>query len=139
MRLLHIDSLEFTEFSEANRPRYVAASHRWNANPETTFQDFDNRRNTSSDGHKKVAAFARYIRETVPMVKWQWIDTCCISKHSAAELSEAVNLMFEWYRGAELRIAYLADVEVARDKSSLKHSEWFKRGWRENRVRNASF
>jgi hypothetical protein len=129
MRLLHVESLEFSEFSEANRPSYVAASHRWDANSEATFQDFKNRQKTTNDGCKKVEAFARYVRENVSSIKWLWIDTCCINKESAAELSEAVNLMFEWYRSAELCIAYLADVEVAEDKSSLANSVWFNRGW----------
>jgi hypothetical protein len=29
-----------------------------------------------------------------------WIDTCCINKDSSAELSEAINSMFRWYRKA---------------------------------------
>ena len=27
---------------------------------------------------------------------WAWIDTCCIDKTSSAELSEAINAMFNW-------------------------------------------
>ena len=65
----------------------------------------------------------------MPSVKWLWIDTCCINKDSAAELSEAINLMFKWYRNAELCLAYLADVEIVEDKSGFKQSEWFQRGW----------
>ena len=36
--------------------------------------------------------------------------------------------MFEWYRGAQLCLAYLANVLTGGDESGLKKSEWFKRG-----------
>jgi hypothetical protein len=35
---------------------------------------------------------------------------CCTDKSSSAELSEAINSMFEWYRGAQVCYAYLEDV-----------------------------
>lgn len=28
---------------------------------------------------------------------WVWIDTCCIDKSSAAEISEAINSMYGWF------------------------------------------
>ena len=37
-----------------------------------------------------------------------WIDSCCIDKTSSSELSEAINSMFNWYRGAEVCYAYLS-------------------------------
>ena len=130
MRLLNVDSLEFAEYHrDDERPRYVIASHRWVGYSEATFKDIQERINVESDGYKKVNAFAQYVREKVPLVKWMWIDTCCINKDSAAELSEAINLMFKWYRDAELCVAYLADVKVADDRGSFEKSEWFQRGW----------
>lgn len=130
MRLLHIERLDFAEFRrDDERPRYVIASHRWHEESEVTFQDVQNRRNVDKAGYKKIEAFAKYIRDHVPAVEWLWIDTCYIDKTSAAELSEAVNLMFEWYRSAELCIAYLVDIEAVDDKSGFVRSEWFRRGW----------
>jgi hypothetical protein len=129
MRLLHTHSLDLEEFQGDDTPPYVAASHRWLRNSEATFQDVRDRRNTNSAGYHKVKAFARYIRHNIPHVKWLWIDTCCINKDSAAELSEAINSMFEWYRNAEFCLAYLADVDTIASRSSLEKSEWFKRGW----------
>ncbi|RDX41419.1 hypothetical protein OH76DRAFT_1489509 [Lentinus brumalis] len=46
------------------------------------------------------------IRETCRIAhahghNWVWINTCCIDKSSSAELSEAINSMFEWYPKAE--------------------------------------
>lgn len=128
MRLLNTESLELQEFLDDSVPPYVAASHRW-LSDEVTFQDVRDRRNTNSGGYHKVKAFTRYVRDNVPHIKWLWIDTCCINKESAAELSEAINSMFEWYRNTELCIAYLADVETTANRVSLEKSEWFKRGW----------
>nr|POE79016.1 vegetative incompatibility protein het-e-1 [Quercus suber] len=129
MRLLHIGRLEFTKFHDDKRPPYVIASHRWRGDSEVTFQDVLKRRNTDKDGYRKIEAFAKYVRNHIPLIEWLWIDTCCINKDSAAELSEAINLMFEWYRNAEICLAYLADVETIDDKDEFEHSEWFKRGW----------
>ncbi|KAF2720019.1 hypothetical protein K431DRAFT_321340 [Polychaeton citri CBS 116435] len=129
MRLLNIKSLEFAEFGDDNRPAYVIASHRWLSDSEATFQDVRDRRNTDSQGYQKVGAYANYIRNSMYPVEWLWIDTCCIDKDSAAELSEAINSMFEWYHSAELCLAYLTDVNAVGDRSSFKKSEWFKRGW----------
>jgi hypothetical protein len=113
MRLL-VDSLEFAEFLGENKS-YVAASHRWLQGGEATFQDVRDRHNTDSQGYQKVEAFAGYIQKTIPYIKWLWIDTCCINRDSATELSEAINSIFKWYRDAELCLAYLADVETAKD------------------------
>ncbi|KAK3613143.1 hypothetical protein LTR22_028287 [Elasticomyces elasticus] len=113
MRLLRVESLDFAEFRDDNRPPYI----------------FEIGRNTNGQGYQKVEAFAKYIRRNLQPVSWLWIDTCCINRDSAAELSEAVNSMFEWYRHAQLCLAYLADVETADDKDSFEKSEWFKRGW----------
>lgn len=130
MRLLNIESLEFKEFhDDTKRPPYVAASHRWLIEGEATFQDVRDGHNTSGEGYRKVKAFAEYIKSSISYVEWLWIDTCCINKDSAAELSEAINSMFEWYHNAELCLAYLADVKTGEGMSSFEKSVWFERGW----------
>lgn len=61
-----------------------------------------------------------------------WIDTCCIDKKSSAELTEAINSMFNWYRKAAECYAYLPDVHSERTETAmaeLRRSEWFRRGW----------
>jgi hypothetical protein len=60
-----------------------------------------------------------------------WIDTCCINKDSSAELSEAINSMFQWYRDAKVCLAYLEDVivDTARENGQLSKARWFTRGW----------
>ncbi|KAI0772436.1 hypothetical protein BD413DRAFT_545420 [Trametes elegans] len=68
-------------------------------------------------------------------MEWIWIDTCCIDKASSAELSEAINSMFAWYRDAQVCIVYLADVPTLGDPdprapdSPFRRSRWFTRGW----------
>ena len=78
-----------------------------------------------------------------------WIDTCCIDKTSSAELSEAVNSMYQWYKDSAICYAYLSDVLIdpeapnsthqprqpfytedgMRYSSSPSFSRWFSRGW----------
>ncbi|KAM7218546.1 hypothetical protein V8F06_006150 [Rhypophila decipiens] len=70
-------------------------------------------------------------------VDYVWIDTCCINKESSAELSEAINSMYMWYKNARLCLTYLSDVNVAENdlasaspgQSSFSRSRWFSRGW----------
>ncbi|OQN95615.1 hypothetical protein B0A48_18692 [Cryoendolithus antarcticus] len=130
MRLLNVENLTFAEFQDdKKRPSYVIASHRWLKDGEATFQDVRDFRNVNGEGYQKVKAFAEYIKSNIPHVEWLWMDTCCINKESAAELSEAINTMFEWYHNAELCLAYLADVKTGDGISSFEQSVWFERGW----------
>ncbi|KAK3364641.1 hypothetical protein B0T25DRAFT_599039 [Lasiosphaeria hispida] len=58
---------------------------------------------------------------------------CCIDKASSAELSEAINSMFTWYKSAAVCIAYLSDLprEPFYDVGkTLRQCRWFKRGWK---------
>ena len=56
-------------------------------------------------------------------------DSCCINKESSAELSEAVNSMYNWYREAKTCYAYLRDTHRIDGIAGLKTSVWFGRGW----------
>jgi hypothetical protein len=61
-----------------------------------------------------------------------WSDKNCIDKTSSAELSEAINSMYHWYRKADVCFAYLEDVPSAGTEfplSSMANSRWFSRGW----------
>src|SRR5690349_5495314 len=113
MRLLNTLTLELTEFQDDDRPPYAILSHRWGAQeislqqlsaPQTPTQTtiFD------MDGYRKIVSFCDLAaREGF---KYGWVDTCCIDKTSSAELSEAINSMFQWYRDAKVCYAYLSDV-----------------------------
>ena len=62
-----------------------------------------------------------------------WVDSCCIDKTSSAELSEAINSMFEWYSRAGICYVYLADVDdddaVTDLDSQFRRARWHTRGW----------
>jgi hypothetical protein len=64
-----------------------------------------------------------------------WIDICCIDQTSSAELSEAINSMYKWYRDAVVCYAIFSDVSPASEEdpvvedSSFCRSRWFTRGW----------
>jgi len=73
-------------------------------------------------------------------LQYFWVDTCCIDKSDSAELSEAINSMFRWYRNAAKCYVYLSDVSITKRKASnqfskftwesaLPASRWFTRGW----------
>jgi hypothetical protein len=61
------------------------------------------------------------------------VNTFCIEKSSLAELLEALNSMFTWYRDAAVCYVYLSDVRGDGDLSSkmkeFPNSVWFPRGW----------
>lgn len=126
MRLLNVQTLKITEFQDEKAlPKYAIASHRWEQE-EATFEDVQEGRNKSSARYRKVEAFAQYVRKNVASVDWLWIDTCCINKKDAVELSYSINSMFRWYRSAEVCIARLAS---ATQQSNIGQDEWFYRGW----------
>ncbi|KZM22047.1 uncharacterized protein EKO05_0007853 [Ascochyta rabiei] len=90
-------------------------------------------------GYSKIVNVAREAKSLG--FKYVWIDTCCIDKSSSAELQEAINSMYRWYRDAEVCIVYLEDIwpskietgkfrtasEIARN--AFETSRWTKRGW----------
>ncbi len=64
--------------------------------------------------------------------EYAWVDSCCIDKSSSAELSEAINSMFKWYRNAQVCYAFLDDVDGEEEGAipgELRRSMWFTRGW----------
>lgn len=131
MRLLNTETLEILEFFGTSTPKYAILSHRWEED-EVSFQDIRDHRNLNAYGWSKVnrcCAFARRNGHS-----YVWIDTCCIDKTSSAEVNEAINSMFQWYRNAAVCYAYLSDVPSGLGKggekeTALRNSKWFTRGW----------
>jgi hypothetical protein len=59
------------------------------------------------------------------------VDTCCIDKSSSAELSEAINSMFAWYRDSAMCYVYL-DIDTDAEyltAEDFKTCRWTYRGW----------
>ncbi|KAF5344911.1 hypothetical protein D9758_011559 [Tetrapyrgos nigripes] len=130
MRLLNTKTLKLEEFY-ADIPRYAILSHTWEKE-EVTFQDIQNLETARlKAGFAKIQnACARACRYDF---EWIWIDSCCINKESSAELSEAINSMYQYYEDAVVCYVYLCDVSIEfhprNPESSFKDSRWFKRGW----------
>ncbi|THU97123.1 HET-domain-containing protein, partial [Dendrothele bispora CBS 962.96] len=112
---------------------YPILSHTWGEG-EVTFQDIqDIEVAKKKDGYAKIEGACRYARKY--HFEWIWIDSCCINKESSAELSEAINSMYQYYEDSRICYVYLADIDASRGedprspKSALEGSKWFKRGW----------
>jgi Heterokaryon incompatibility protein (HET) len=153
MRLLHSTTWKFQDFFDSSIPAYAILSHRWGidgvsypllqfaiskAKPTRPFH-------LSGDGFRKILK----CREQAASDDYEcvWVDTCCINKESGAELSEAINSIYRWYRQAGVCYNYLDDVDCdsfgvkdERQKvrfnphwvgllESVKKSEWSTRGW----------
>ena len=137
MRLLHTHTLTFSEFFSTTTPVYAILSHRWVSN-ETSLQAFlaarqefttgeafsehYRRRATVDPGLWKIVQACALARSDI--INWIWIDTCCIDKTSSAELSEAINSMFNWYRESFYCYAYLDDVSPVAPNESVRQSKW---------------
>jgi hypothetical protein len=132
MRLLHVDTLELHEFFDDQIPPYAILSHRWEQD-EVSHKDVRKRQNLSSRGWQKVRNFCQLVRREEPDLDYAWMDTCCIDKRSSAELSEAINSMYKWYRKARVCFAYLSDVDRyspdSAGRGAFMNSVWFTRGW----------
>ncbi|KAF5343329.1 hypothetical protein D9758_014196 [Tetrapyrgos nigripes] len=130
MRLLNTTDFKVKEFF-MDIPRYAILSHTWEQE-EVTFQDIQHLDVAKSKvGFRKVmGACARARRYHFD---WIWIDSCCINKESSAELSEALNSMYQYYEDGAVCYVYLSDVSgeyhPRNEKSNFKDSRWLKRGW----------
>lgn len=126
MRLLHTTTLAFHDFFADDTPPYAILSHRW-GEEEISYQHYLDQAHAGSLGHQKVIEACKLAASRNR--DYIWIDTVCIDKRSSAELSEAINSMFNWYKGAIECYAYLPDVSFANGIESLAMSDWFTRGW----------
>ena len=130
MRLLQIKNgggFTLTEFF-ANFPPYAILSHTWGApGEEVTFQDLVNDTGQNKTGYKKIQFCGQ--RALDDGLQYFWCDMCCIDKTSSAELTEAINSMFRWYRNAARCYVYLQDVSKQDPEEVFRSSRWFTRGW----------
>ena len=142
MRLLQLSkhgTLGLTEFFDDKIPRYAILSHTWRTDgQEIIFKDLLEGTGKSKAGYTKI----RFCGEQAASdgLQYFWVDTCCIDKSSSAELQEAINSMFRWYRDAARCYVYLSDVSISDYnqnsqlsqlswESDFRASRWFTRGW----------
>jgi ankyrin repeat protein len=142
MRLLRLEDsgkLSLVEHVGRDIPPYAILSHTWGADSEeVTFRDLTGGTGLGKVGHRKLTFCGEQAR--TDNLQYFWVDTCCIDKSSSAELTEAINSMFQWYQNANKCYVYLSDVSVDSSvpsdlpsqrtwKQAFKESRWFTRGW----------
>lgn len=133
MRLLKLDDkneFSLVEYVGNNIPPYAILSHTWGKDyEEVTFNDLRNGGGKEKIGYRKLTFCAK--QTTKDKLKCFWVDTCCIDKSSSAELSEAINSMFRWYRDAAKCYVYFTDISTGSAENSVvfHESRWFTRGW----------
>lgn len=151
MHLINVSTGELESFTR-KIPRYAILSHTWGADgDEVSFQEMkvgvsDRPLHTmSKPGYQKILKICEIAKtqrnksfeESVYYndrlyyrdgpIEHVWIDTCCIDKSSSAELSEAINSMYKYYREADICLVYLSD--MGPDPETFETSRWFTRGW----------
>jgi hypothetical protein len=112
MRLINTSTGAFEEFIGRSIPNYAILSHTWEEE-EVSYQDYLGGTFSNKKGCNK-------IRKTVELAKdfgvqYAWVDTCCIDKSSSAELTEAINSMYQWYGRSERCFVYLSGLERGAD------------------------
>jgi hypothetical protein len=118
--------LAFEEFYNEDIPPYAILSHTWDERQEIIYgEDCTLHHVKAKKGYDKILNTCKRAHED--KIDYVWIDTCCIDKSSSAELSEAINSMFLWYRNAEFCYVYLSD--VAHIGEINPQTRWFTRGW----------
>lgn len=145
MRLLQIGpkgELVFTKdliHDKDDIPPYAILSHTSANDPddEVTYKDIKKQRGEAKPGYQKLL-FCKEQAERDGLAHF-WVDTCCIDKTNAAELTESINSMFRWYQQAEKCYVFLSDVSSGRTnqhelsraswKKEFRASKWFTRGW----------
>ena len=140
MRLINTTTMEMEEFIGDANHVYAILSHTW-GEEEVSFHQYSTPTARLMAGYHKIEQSC--VLASRSRLPYLWVDTCCIDKSSSAELSEAINSMYRWYRDAAKCYVYLSDMkrcEVHQDQSEdaldigksfqmLQACRWFTRGW----------
>jgi len=90
-------------------PPYAILSHTW-GDEEVLFKDMEDGTAKKKAGYTKIQFCGDQAGRDG--LKYFWVNTCYIDKSDAAELQQALNSMFQWYRSAAKCYVYLADVST---------------------------
>ncbi|KAI1465527.1 heterokaryon incompatibility protein-domain-containing protein [Daldinia caldariorum] len=145
MWLINTTTLELEFVASPTERAYAVLSHTWE-DEEVSFQQFSD--TTQRASVEKLRGFTKIVKtcqlaKDEHMLKYAWVDTCCIDKTSSAELSEAINCMFRWYQQAAVCFVWLCDMALEPidfwDTSPgpykrvtpdvLRECKWTTRGW----------
>ena len=142
MRLIKDDghgNFSLVEHNDDHVPHYAILSHTWGADgEEVTFKDLMEGTSKNKIGYHKIEFCGKQAASD--NLQHFWVDTCCIDKSSSAELTEAINSMFRWYKNADTCYVYLSDVSTSGIainvpsspttlEAAFRESRWFTRGW----------
>jgi len=144
MRLIDTTTLRLHEFFGDDIPSYAILSHTW-GKEETSFQEWQAISADSKEEEDCRKAFEKSAKKGILKIlgackeaksygfNWLWADTNCIDKTSSAELSEAINSMFQWYARSGRCYVHLSDVSMPPSgrfpEAQFRNSRWFTRGW----------
>ncbi|OAQ99080.1 hypothetical protein LLEC1_07357 [Akanthomyces lecanii] len=120
MRLINANTLDIEEFFGDDVPGYAILSHTWGPE-EVTLQEWPRRQEptiSSKSGYQKILSACRLAN--AHHLSYVWVDTNCIDKTSSAELSEAINSMFDWYSDAQVCLVHLEDVALDPEKEAAR-------------------
>lgn len=148
MWLIDTHTLKLKFFQVCPEGQYAILSHVWQ-DDEVSFFEFKawDGAETTRSGMVKILECCEKARDL--SLAYAWVDTCCIDKSSSAELSEAINSMYQWYAQASTCFVYLFDVECEAARANWRrsrtlgdrwpkplgylpafsNSRWFTRGW----------
>lgn len=127
MWLINCRTLTLEEHLDFKSIEYAILSHTWEQGQEVQFDEFRSGTAKEKTGWDKIRYTCRLAIEDG--YELAWVDTCCINKASSAELSEAINSMFDWYKWSRNCYVYLADYDGDRSDQELGDCRWFSRGW----------
>lgn len=139
MRLLYFDArgeLRLTRDKAKVPGPYAILSHTWGDDEdEVTIEDLEQQKGKEKPGYAKLLFCANRAKQDG--LDYCWVDTCCIDKRSSAELSEAINSMFAWYRDAEVCYVYLQDLAPVSQMGhatmpglvAFERCRWWTRSW----------
>lgn len=130
MWLINTTTIALEDKNISSTP-YAILSHTWGED-EVTFEDMMKGQEKGKKGYVKIIHTCRLAKERG--ITYAWVDTCCVDKRSSAELAEAINSMFNWYKLSEVCFAHLEDLDLHRGPhddqlSGLSSCRWFTRGW----------
>ncbi|OJT02631.1 Vegetative incompatibility protein HET-E-1 [Trametes pubescens] len=146
MRLLNTTTKRFHRFEDPRSVSYAILSHVWakpgdGGPPEQSYHELLAIQARFSNGPVDERLLSQKIRMFCKVAaadgfQFVWLDFGCIDQSSSAELSEAINSMYEWYRYADVCYAYLADVGCPGagahpliPPTQFWDSVYFRRGW----------
>jgi len=139
--LINTESLALEYFAVPDKaPPYAILSNMW-GEEEVASPSSAPRLSPTLLSRRKISV----IKKTCGLdqnsnIRYAWVDTCCIDKSSSAELSEAINSMFNFYQRPEICYAFISDWApgwngLTRPPLGRKRPDgplpprWFARGW----------